>query len=59
MMTVFWDVAPNGLVHTDISEELNASIIRVNHGATSQKTEVFILVAMRISNFTCIWCLFQ
>jgi hypothetical protein len=26
---VFWDITPCGLVRTDVSEEINASIIRV------------------------------
>jgi hypothetical protein len=55
-MTVFWDVAPCSLVKfADVSEVLAASIIRVMirlHNATSQKTLIFILAAVRTLNLT-------
>jgi hypothetical protein len=48
------------LVNTDVSEELNASIIRVTrilyfflqepHGITSQRTPFFIVAAEKTSN---------
>jgi hypothetical protein len=43
-MAVFWDVASCSLILCDVSEELTAFIITVItlHGATSQKTAVFI-----------------
>jgi hypothetical protein len=44
-MTVFWYVAPYSLVDIDqhlISEELNASIIRVMSGATCRRVGVDI-----------------
>jgi hypothetical protein len=45
-MTVFWDVVPCSLM-SDISEVLTASIIKAKLGATSEKTVIFILAAMR------------
>jgi hypothetical protein len=54
------------VVITDVSEELSASFIRVTrigelgttlavtrpHGVTSQKTQFFIITAMKTSNLT-------
>jgi hypothetical protein len=37
---------------TDVSVLLAASIIRAIHGATTQKTEIFILAAVRTCNLT-------
>lgn len=59
---VFYDVAPCSLL--DVSEELTASVTitlmmetSINmstrlHGSTSEKTTIFILVAMITLNFT-------
>jgi hypothetical protein len=39
------------LVRTHVSEELSASFIRA-HGVTSQKTQFFIITAVKTSNLT-------
>jgi hypothetical protein len=55
-MAVFWVAAPCSLVEfTDVSKVLATSIIRTStrlHGATTKKTAVFILTAVRTSNPT-------
>jgi hypothetical protein len=48
-MAVFWDVAPCSLV--DINRRFREAYFFHHHGATSQKTAIFILVVMRTWNF--------
>jgi hypothetical protein len=49
-MTVFWNVEPRSLAENDyVSEVFTASITRATRllGATSQKTVIYILAAVR------------
>jgi hypothetical protein len=46
-VAVFWDVAPCSLVEIDRRLDVLTASIIILHGATSQKTAIFTLVAVR------------
>jgi hypothetical protein len=51
-MTVFWDVAPCSLMMEAASTFKTSVNFYQTTGATSQKTVIFILAAVRIRNLT-------
>jgi hypothetical protein len=51
-MTVFWDAVPRGLV--EIDQRFRDAYCLHHQGATTQKTVIFKLAAVRISNLTLI-----